>query len=60
MANIMTPAKVERELVEPGIRRRRNRDGSISYEVDYRDSDGRQRRRTVDAVSYTHLTLPTN
>jgi len=48
MANIMTPAKVERELVEPGIRRRRNRDGSISYEVDYRDSDGRQRRRTVD------------
>jgi integrase len=38
----------ERELVEPGIRRRRNRDGTISYEVDYRDSDGVQRRETVD------------
>jgi integrase len=44
----MTAAKIERELVEPGIRRRSNRDGSISYEVDYRDSDGRQRRKTVD------------
>jgi integrase len=47
MADMMTPAKIERALVEPGIRRRRNRDGSISYEVDYRDSDGRQRRETV-------------
>jgi integrase len=48
MARSITAGNIERELVEPGIRRRRNRDGSLSYEVDYRDSDGRQRRHTVD------------
>ena len=36
-----------RERVRPGIYRRRNADGSTTYEIAYRDSDGRQRRQTV-------------
>src|SRR3954471_3200647 len=36
-----------RERVRPGIYRRRNADGSTTYELCYRDSDGRQRRETI-------------
>jgi integrase len=38
---------VAREKVKPGIWRRRNAAGRWTYEVTYRDSDGRQRRETV-------------
>jgi integrase len=47
MAQASHSRKVERELIEPGIRRRRNGDGSAVYEVDYRDSSGVQRRETI-------------
>jgi len=36
-----------REQVRPGIWRRKNTKGVWTYEIAYRDSDGRQRRQTV-------------
>lgn len=36
-----------RERVKPGIYRRTNPDGSIVFEIAFRDSSGRQRRETV-------------
>jgi integrase len=36
-----------RERVKPGLWRRTNADGSTTFEITYRDSDGRQRRETV-------------
>ncbi|MGI8903746.1 MAG: tyrosine-type recombinase/integrase [Solirubrobacteraceae bacterium] len=39
---------IERERVEPGIYRRTGADGRARFEVSFRDSDGRQRRRTVE------------
>jgi integrase len=38
----------ERELVERNIYRRRDADGRWRYELNFRDSDGRGRRQTVD------------
>lgn len=44
-----TPSSVEREKVAPGIWRRRTANGKgWRYEVTYRDSDGVQRRQTVE------------
>lgn len=40
-------AAASRERVRSGVYRRRNADGSTTYEITYRDSDGRQRRETV-------------
>ena len=37
----------QRTRVRPGIYRRTNADSSTTYEITYRDSDGRQRRHTV-------------
>lgn len=39
---------VIREKVKPGIWRRQTAAGKPVYEITYRDSDGRQRRQTVD------------
>lgn len=47
MTSSMPAGQIERERIETGIYRRRNRDGSFTYEVMYRDSDGRQRRETI-------------
>lgn len=38
---------IPRRRVRPGVYERRNRDGSTTFEVAYRDSDGKQRRETV-------------
>lgn len=41
------PISPTRTRVRPGVYQRTNGDGSVVFEVAYRDSDGRQRRETV-------------
>ena len=47
MSSRNTTPSVVRERVKPGIWRRRNARGKLVYEITFKDSDGRDRRRTV-------------
>ncbi len=44
----MQPNRIRRERVERNIYRRLDVDGKPRYELSYRDSDGRQRRQTIE------------
>jgi integrase len=43
-----TTTAAARQRVETGIWKRRDQHGRVRFEIAYRDSDGRQRRRTVE------------
>jgi integrase len=47
MSSRNTTPSVVRERVKPGIWRRRNARGKLVYEITFKDSDGRDRRRTI-------------
>src|SRR5262245_46468076 len=51
MQNESSHGAVSRERVAPNVYRRTTKGGGVRYEVMFRDVDGRQRRRRLDATS---------